>query len=60
MKVEHVMAKELVLSDKAHEKLEYNKCLKSLWNWTLSSTLVTSFIAFTKFILDPKKVDRIY
>ena len=24
----HIMAKELVLSDKAHEKLEYNKCLK--------------------------------
>ena len=28
MKAEHVMEKELVLSDKAHEKLEYNKCLK--------------------------------
>ena len=24
----HIMAKELVLSDKEHEKLEYNKCLK--------------------------------
>ena len=28
MKAEHIMAKELVLSDKAHEKLEYNKCPK--------------------------------
>ena len=28
MKVEHVMEKELVLSDKAHEKIEYKKCLK--------------------------------
>ena len=27
---EHVMAKELILNDKAHEKLEYNKCLTSL------------------------------
>ena len=25
---EHIMEKGLVLSDKAHEKLEYNKCLK--------------------------------
>ena len=60
MKDEHVMEKELVSSDKAHEKLEYNKCLKSLWSWTLSSTLVIVFIAFTKFISDPEKVDRIY
>ena len=28
MKLEHVMAKELILNDKEHEKLEYNKCLK--------------------------------
>ena len=28
MKVEHVMAKELVLSDKEHENLEYKKFLK--------------------------------
>ena len=54
MKVEHVMAKELVLGDKPHEKLEYNKCLKGLRSWTLASTLVTGFIAFTKFIPDPK------
>ena len=60
MKYEHVMEKELVLSDKAHEKAEYNKCLKSLWSWTISSTLVTGFIAFTKFSLDPKKLDQIY
>ena len=60
MKAEHVMAKELVLSDKAHEKLEYNKCLKSLESRTLASTLVTGFIAFTKFISDPEKLDRIY
>ena len=25
-----------------------------------SSTVVTGFIAFTKFILDPEKLDRIY
>ena len=30
MKSEHVMAKDLVLSDKSHENIEYNKCLKSL------------------------------
>ena len=28
MKPEHVMAKELILNDREHEKLEYNKCLK--------------------------------
>ena len=28
MKAEHVMEKELVLGDKAHEKIEYNKFLK--------------------------------
>ena len=60
MKAEHVMEKELVLGDKAHDNLEYNKCLKSLRSWTLASTLVTGFIAFTKFISDPEKVDRIY
>ena len=60
MKVEHVMAKELVLSGKAHEKIEYNKCLKSLYSWTLPSTLVIGFIAFTKFISDTEKVDLIY
>ena len=27
MEPEHIMAKELILNDKAHEKLEYNKCL---------------------------------
>ena len=55
MKVEHVMAKELVSSDKEHEKLEYNKCLKSLRSRTLASTLVIGFIAFTKFISDLEK-----
>ena len=60
MKAEHVMEKEPVLSDKAHEKLEYNKCLKCIWSLTLSSTLVIGFIAFTKFISDPEKLDRIY
>ena len=54
------MAKEIKLNDEEHEKLEYNKCIKSLWSWTLSSTLVTGFIAFTKFILDPEKLDRIF
>ena len=54
------MAKELVLNDKAHEKLEYNKCLKSLQIRTFASTLVTGFIAFTKFISDPEKLDQIY
>ena len=48
MKDEHVMEKELVLSDKAHEKLEYNKCLKSLQSWTISSTLVTGFNSLYK------------
>ena len=33
---------------------------KSIWSWTLSSTLVTWFIAFTKVISDPKNLDRIY
>ena len=28
MEPEHIMAKELILNDKPHEKLEYNKCLK--------------------------------
>ena len=28
MEAEHIMAKELVLNDKAHENIEYNKCLK--------------------------------
>ena len=28
MEAEHIMEKELVLSDKAHEKLDYNKCQK--------------------------------
>ena len=28
MKYEHVMEKELILSDKEHGKLEYKKCLK--------------------------------
>ena len=60
MKDEHVMEKELVLGDKAHKKLEYNKFLKIPQSWTFSSTLVTGFIAFTKFISDPEKVDRIY
>ena len=60
MKAKHVMEKELVLSDKEHEKLEYNKCLKVSESWMLPSTLVTGFIAFTKFISDPEKVDRIY
>ena len=60
MKDEHVMEKELVLGDKAHEKLEYNKCLKVSESWTLASTLVTGLIGFTKFISDPKKVDWIY
>ena len=60
MKAEHVMEKELILGDKEHEKLEYNKCIKSVRSWTLSSTLVTGFITFTKFISDPEKVDRIY
>ena len=60
MKAEHVMEKELILGDKEHEKLEYNKCLNVSESWTLASTLVTGFIAFTKFISDPEKVDRIY
>ena len=60
MKAEHIMAKELVLSDKANEKLEYNKCLKILRSRTLASTLVTCFIAFTKFISDPEILDQIY
>ena len=60
MKDEHVMEKELVLGDKEHENLEYNKCLKILRSRTFASTLVTGFIAFTKFISDPKKLDRIY
>ena len=59
MKDEHVMAKELVLGDKAHEKLEYNKCLKILRSRTFASTLVTRFISFTKFISDSEKLDRI-
>ena len=54
------MAKEFVLDDKEHENLEYNKCLKSLQSWPFSSTLVTGFIAFTKFISDPEKLDLIY
>ena len=57
MKSEHIMAKELVLSDKAHAKLEYNNCLKSLRSRTFTSTLVTGFIAFKKFISDLEKVD---
>ena len=60
MEPKHIMAKQLILNDKAHEKLEYNKCLKSLQSRTFASTLVTGFIAFTKFISDPEKVDRIY
>ena len=28
MEAEHIMAKEIVLSEKAHEKIEYIKCLK--------------------------------
>ena len=28
MEPEHIMAKDLILNDKAHEKLQYNKCLK--------------------------------
>ena len=28
MEAEHIIPKELVLNDKSHEKLEYNKCLK--------------------------------
>ena len=28
MEAEHRMAKKIVLNDKAHEKLDYNKCLK--------------------------------
>ena len=54
------MAKELIINDEEHEKLEYNKCLKSLRSWTPASTLDIGFIAFTKFISDPKKLDRIY
>ena len=27
MEPEHIMEKELILNDKAHEKFEYNKCL---------------------------------
>ena len=27
MELEHIMEKELILNDKSHEKLEYNKCL---------------------------------
>ena len=30
MEPEHIMAKELILNDEEHEKIEYNKCLKSL------------------------------
>ena len=56
MEPEHIMAKELILNDEEHEKLEYNKCLKSLRSRTIASTLVTGFIAFTKFISDPEKV----
>ena len=59
MEAEHVMAKELILNDKAHEKLEYNKCLKSFRSRTLASTLVIGFITFTKFISNPKKMDQI-
>ena len=60
MEAKHIMAKELVLSDKSHEKLEYNKCLKISKVWTLASTLVIGFIAFKIFISDPEKVDQIY
>ena len=60
MEPKHLMEKELILNDKAHEKLEYNKCIKSIRSRTFSSTSVTGFIAFTKFISDPKKLDRIY
>ena len=60
MEPEHIMEKELILNDETHEKLEYNKCLKSFQCRTFASTLVTSFIAFTKFISDPQKLDRIY
>ena len=28
MEPEHIMEKEFILNDEAHEKLEYNKCLK--------------------------------
>ena len=60
MEPEHVMAKELIINDKAHEKLEYNKCLKSLRSRTFAFTLVTGFIAFTQFTSDLEKVDQIY
>ena len=33
---------------------------KSLQSRTFSSTVVTGFIAFTKFILDLEKLDQIY
>ena len=60
MEPEHIMEKALILNDEEHEKIEYNKFLKSLRSQTLASTLVTGFIAFTKFISDPEKLDRIY
>ena len=60
MELEHIMEKGLILNDEEHDNIEYIKFSKSLWSWTFSSTLVTGFIAFTKFISDPEKLDRIY